>query len=426
MTPAEKEPALVSEFTEYMTRDLAAGLRLVDGGVTAARGFRAGATSCGIKSEVGALDMTMLVADAPCDAVGTFTTSRTPSHTVILCKDHLAASGFHGQAVVVNSGNANCANGERGMRDATRMAELTARKFGVEPNLVYVSSTGIIGRPLPMDKVEQGIAQMEVRADGGHEFARGIMTTDTRPKTIAVEFTLGGKTARLGGSTKGAGMIYPNMATMLCYLTTDAVCEPEFLRAELRATVADSFNMVCMDGDMSTNDTVLLFANGIAGNSPVSAASPDAATFRAALRHVTRYLAREMARDGEGATKLMVVEARGAVSDTDARKAARAVTASPLWQCALAGGDPNWGRIFAALGASGAEMNPDRLDIALDDLQIVSGGVATSYEQAEAKRVMAQSEVTVRVDLHQGPYAATAWGCDLTHGYIDENTSYTR
>jgi glutamate N-acetyltransferase/amino-acid N-acetyltransferase len=409
-----------------MTRDLAEGLRLVDGGVTAARGYHAGATSCGIKSEPGTLDMAMLVAEAPCVTVGTFTTSHTPSHTVILCKEHLAASGLHGQAVVVNSGNANCANGERGMRDAARMTELTAQKFGIDTNLVYVSSTGIIGRPLPMEKVEQGIAQMEVRPDGGHEFARGIMTTDTRPKTIAVEFEVGGKTARLGGSTKGAGMIYPNMATMLCYLTTDAACAPEFLQAELRAEVADSFNMVCMDGDMSTNDTVLLFANGLAGNEPLTAGSADATTFRAALRHVTRYLAREMARDGEGATKLMVVEVKGASSDDDARRAARAVTASPLWQCALAGGDPNWGRIFAALGASGAEMNPDRLDIALDDLQIVASGVATSYDQAEAKRIMAKNEVAVRVDLHQGDSAATAWGCDLTHGYIDENTTYTR
>ncbi|HEY7093456.1 MAG TPA: bifunctional glutamate N-acetyltransferase/amino-acid acetyltransferase ArgJ, partial [Ktedonobacterales bacterium] len=385
-----------TEYTEYMTRDLAEGLRLVDGGVTATRGFRAGATSCGIKSEPDTLDMAMLVADAPCVTVGTFTTSHTPSHTVIVCKEHLAASGLHGQAVVVNSGNANCANGERGMRDAVRMTELTAQKFGVDTNLVYVSSTGIIGRPLPMEKVEQGIAQMEVRPDGGHEFARGIMTTDTRPKTIAVEFEVGGKTARLGGSTKGAGMIYPNMATMLCYLTTDAACAPEFLQAELRAAVADSFNMVCMDGDMSTNDTVLLFANGQSGNEPLTANSSDAATFRAALRHVTRYLAREMARDGEGATKLMVVEVKGAASDEDARRAARAVTASPLWQCALAGGDPNWGRIFAALGASGAEMNPDRLDIALDDLQIVASGVATSYDQTEAKGIMAKNEVAVR------------------------------
>jgi glutamate N-acetyltransferase/amino-acid N-acetyltransferase len=412
--------------TEYMTRDLAAGLRLVDGGVTAARGYRAGATSCGIKSEPGVLDMAMLVADAPCVTVGTFTTSHTPSHTVILCKEHLTTSGLHGQAVVANSGNANCANGERGALDAARMAEVTAQKFSIDTNLVYVSSTGIIGRPLPMQQVEQGIAQMEVRSDGGHEFARGIMTTDTRPKTIAVEFTVAGRTMRLGGSTKGAGMIYPNMATMLCYLTTDAACAPEFLQAELRAAVADSFNMVCMDGDMSTNDTVLLFANGLAGNAPLTADSPDAVTFRAALRHVTRYLAREMARDGEGATKLMVVEVRGATSGDDARRAARAVTASPLWQCALAGGDPNWGRIFAALGASGAEMNPDRLDIALDDLQIVAQGVATSYDQAEAKRIMAKNEVAVRVDLHEGDAAATAWGCDLTHGYIDENTTYTR
>ena len=192
----------------------------------------------------------MLVADAPCVAVGTFTTSQTPSHTVILCKEHLAASGLHGQAVVVNSGNANCANGERGMRDAARMAELTAQKFGVDPNLVYVSSTGIIGRPLPMEKVERGIAQIEVRPDGGHEFARGIMTTDTRPKTIAVEFEVGGKTVRLGGSTKGAGMIYPNMATMLCYLTTtpparQSSCRPSYARRSTTRSTWSAWTATC-------------------------------------------------------------------------------------------------------------------------------------------------------------------------------------
>ncbi len=214
------------EFSDYMTRDLPDGLRLIDGGATAAKGFRAGNTSCGIKSEAGSPDLAMLVADAPCLVAATFTTSRTAAHTVQVCKEHLAASGYTAQAVVVNSGNANCSNGEQGIRDARRMAELTAEKLGIaDPNLVMVSSTGIIGRPLPMDKVEQGIRQIEVSADGGPDFSRGIMTTDTRPKMVAVEFEVGGATVRLGGSTKGVGMIYPNMATMLCYLTTDAAVD---------------------------------------------------------------------------------------------------------------------------------------------------------------------------------------------------------
>jgi glutamate N-acetyltransferase/amino-acid N-acetyltransferase len=416
----------VPDFPELMSRDLPPGITLVEGGVTAAPGFRAGATVAGIKSEAGTPDMAMLACDVPCAAVGTFTTSRTPSHTVILCQEHLQASGLHGQAVVVNSGNANCANGEQGMRDAREMAELTAKKLGLDPTLVYVSSTGIIGRPLPMDKIRGGISQLELAPGGGPAFAQAILTTDTRPKTIAVEFELGGKRVRLGGSTKGAGMIYPNMATMLCYLTSDAAAAPAFLQQALRAAVADSFNMICIDGDMSTNDTVLLLASGAAGNPTLQPGSAVAATFQAALGHVTRYLAREIARDGEGATKLMTVRVQGAASRGDARAAARAVTNSPLWQCALAGSDPNWGRVWAAVGKSGAGIEPDRLDIWLGDVQIVRGGVATNYDQAAAKRAVSGSEVVVTVGLNVGGEGATAWGCDLTHGYIDENTTYTR
>ena len=414
------------EFSDYMTRDLPDGLRLIEGGVTAAPGFRAGNTSCGIKSEAGTPDLALLVADHPCVTVGTFTTSKTASHTVVVCKEHLAATGNRAQAVVVNSGNANCSNGEQGYRDAVRMTQLVAEKLGIDPELVLVSSTGIIGRRLPMDKVQIGIEQVETDPRGGPDFANGIITTDTRTKTVAVEFEAGGRVVHLGGSTKGAGMIYPNMATMLCYLTSDVAADADFLQSALRSAVADSFNMVCVDGDMSTNDTVLLFANGLAGNEPLREGTPGADTFVTALRYVTRYLAREIARDGEGATKLMIVEVAGAASADDARKAARAVTASQLWQCAVAGGDPNWGRVIAALGASGAEMDPNAIDITLGDIQIVRGGVATDYDQTKAKGAVAGPDVNVRVDLHAGQHTATAWGCDLTHGYIDENTTYTR
>jgi glutamate N-acetyltransferase/amino-acid N-acetyltransferase len=306
------------------------------------------------------------------------------------------------------------------------MAELTAQKLGIDPTLVMVSSTGIIGRPLPMEKVEKGIAQVVVRPDGGPDFAQGIITTDTRTKTIAVEFTMEGKTVRLGGSTKGAGMIYPNMATMLCYITTDAAAEPAFLQKLLSAAVDDSFNMVCVDGDMSTNDTVLLFASGVAGNTPLNASSPDAALFEAALRHVTRYLAREIPRDGEGASRFQTVTVRNAPTRDDARKAARAITNSPIWQCAIAGSDPNWGRVIAALGKSGANLEHNKLDIALGGITVVSQGVATDYDQEAAKQAMGAAEVAVDVDLHLGEASAMAWGCDLTHGYIEENAEYTR
>ncbi|HLY31907.1 MAG TPA: bifunctional glutamate N-acetyltransferase/amino-acid acetyltransferase ArgJ [Ktedonobacterales bacterium] len=414
------------DFPELMTRDLPEGLRLVRGGVTAAPGYRAGSVACGIKSDEGTPDLAMFAADRPCVTVGTFTTSRTPSHTVTLCREHLAASGQRGQAVVVNSGNANCSNGERGKRDAERMAELTASKLGIDPLLVMVSSTGIIGRPLPMEKVERGIADVQIAPDGGDIFAQGIITTDTRVKTVAVEFDVGGRTVRLGGSTKGAGMIYPNMATMLCYLTTDLALDPAFSQSALRAAVADSFNMICVDGDMSTNDTVLLFANGLAENIPLATGVEGVEIFVTALRYVTRYLAREIARDGEGATKLMTVQVMGAASVSDARRVARAITGSPLWQCAVAGGDPNWGRVMGAIGASGAEVDPDKVAITLGQVAIVRNGYATDYDQAAAKQAVAGSEVLVDVDLGLGAYSATAWGCDLTHGYIEENTTYTR
>lgn len=433
----------MSDFPELMSRDLPAGLRLVAGGVTAAPGFRAGATACGIKSDEGLPDLAAFIADEPCVAVATFTTSKTPAHPVLLDQEHLATAGQRAQVVVVNSGNANCSNGARGMRDARQMAAATAQRFGVDPTLVIVSSTGIIGRPLPIEKIERGIQQIEVSPDGGPAFAQAILTTDTREKTIAVEFELGGKTVRLGGSTKGAGMIYPNMATMLCYLTSDVAAEAGFLQETLRAAVADSFNMICVDGDMSTNDTVLLMANGRAGNAPLRGGDAESETFITALRHVTRYLAREIARDGEGATHLMTVTVRGAASDADARAAARAITLSPLWQCALAGEDPNWGRIMAALGASGAEMDPDRVAIALGEVTLVRDGVATDYDKDAAKRAMGWNgtlpkpnepgkpgdpprEVQIQVDLRAGTHEATAWGCDLTHGYIIENTTYTR
>jgi glutamate N-acetyltransferase/amino-acid N-acetyltransferase len=401
-------------------------MRAVPGGVTAPVGFRAGSTYCGIKTDATAHDFAMLVADAPCVAAATFTTSRTPAHPVLVCQEHLAATGYHAQAVVVNSSNANCSNGPQGLADARRTTELAGERLGIDPNLVLVSSTGIIGRPLPMDKIERGVAEVEVTPTGGEAFSHAIITTDTRIKTVAVEFDLDGKTAHIGGTTKGAGMIYPNMATMLCYITTDADVEPQFLRETLRTAVMDSFNMVCVDGDMSTNDTVLCLASGRAGNAPAQAGTRDGNTFAEALAYVTAYLAREIARDGEGATKLITVTVRGAATDADARRSARAVTASPLWQTAVAGGDANWGRILAALGASGAELEHDKLEIAINGLRLVNRGFADAYDPAEAKRVMAESGIDLAIDLHQGAHQATAWGCDLTHGYIDENTTYFR
>jgi glutamate N-acetyltransferase / amino-acid N-acetyltransferase len=398
--------------------------REVDNCVTAPQGFRAGVTASGIKSDSRIPDLAILASDVPCVATGTFTTSSTRAAPVLVCQEHLKSG--KAQAVVVNSGNANCATGDLGLMNAYRMTELAAQKLKLENEVVLCSSTGIIGRQLPMEKVTAGISAIELSREQGNAFSEAILTTDTRPKRMALEFQIEGRTVRLGGVTKGAGMIYPNMATMLCYLTTDAAIEYEWMRAEVKAAVDDSFNMMAMDGDMSTNDTCILFANGLAGNTPINAQHPEANTFREALRRVTTYLAREMARDGEGATKLMTVHVRGAQHKADAVKAARAITLSPLWQCALAGGDPNWGRIVAALGASGCELNQATYDIFIGDVQVTKHGMAAQYDQDAARQVMAQAEVTITIDLHIGEGQATAWGCDLTHGYIDENTLYTR
>ncbi|HJT55321.1 MAG TPA: bifunctional glutamate N-acetyltransferase/amino-acid acetyltransferase ArgJ [Ktedonobacteraceae bacterium] len=396
----------------------------VDNCVTAPQGFRAGVTACGIKSDASIKDLAILASDVPCIAAGTFTTSSTKAAPVIVCQEHLR--GGKAQAVIVNSGNANCATGDLGLLNAYRMAEFVAVRLQLENELVLCSSTGIIGRQLPIERIEAGVNAIELSADGGNAFAEAILTTDTHPKRIALEFQIEGRTVRLGGVTKGAGMIYPNMATMLCYLTTDAAIEHGWLKAELHAAVGESFNMISMDGDMSTNDTCILFANGLAANTPLNAQHPEVETFREALRRVTQYLAIEMARDGEGATKLMTVHVKGAHHKTDAIKAARSITLSPLWQCALAGGDPNWGRIVAALGASGCQLDQNSYDISIGDVQIVKQGVAAQYNQDDARAAMAGSEVTISIDLHLGDGKATAWGCDLTHGYIDENTLYTR
>ena len=392
--------------------------------MTAPRGFRAGVTASGIKSDAAIKDLAILVSDVPCVAAGTFTTSSTRAAPVIVCQERLKSG--KAQAVIVNSGNANCATGELGLRNAYSMTEFVAKRFNLEEELVLCSSTGIIGRQLPIEKIQTGVPAIELSTDHGNAFSEAILTTDTHPKRLALEFQIEGRTIRLGGVTKGAGMIYPNMATMLCYLTTDAALEQDWMRAELQNAVTDSFNMMAMDGDMSTNDTCILFANGLAGNTPINAQHPEAGTFREALRRLTQYLAREMARDGEGATKLMTVFVQGAQDKADAVKAARAITVSPLWQCALAGGDPNWGRIVAALGASGCTLDQSNYDIFIGDVQLMKQGLAAQYDQVAAKTAMGGSEVTISVDLHLGEGKATAWGCDLTHGYIDENTLYTR
>jgi glutamate N-acetyltransferase / amino-acid N-acetyltransferase len=396
--------------------------REVDQAVTAPQGFRAGTIACGIKSDPTIKDLAILLSDAPCVVAGTFTTSSTRAAPVRLCQERIASG--EAQGVIVNSGNANCATGTLGLQHAYRMTEVVAERWNIPEEFILCSSTGIIGRQLPIEKIEAGVRQIELSREQGNAFAEAIMTTDTRPKRLALEFEIEGHTVRLGGVSKGVGMIYPNMATMLCYLTTDAAVDPVWLKQELHAAVAASFNMISVDGDTSTNDTCLLFANGLAGNTPLDAHHPEARTFHEALLHITQYLAREMAWDGEGASKLMTVQVKHARDKGDAVKAARAVTRSPLWQCALAGGDPNWGRIVMALGNSGCALDDETYDIFIGDVQVVAQGMAADHDEELARSAMAEKQVTITINLHLGDGEATAWGCDLTHGYIEINTSY--
>jgi glutamate N-acetyltransferase/amino-acid N-acetyltransferase len=396
---------------------------LADGSSTSATGFRAAGIAAGIKAS-GRPDLGLFASDVPCVAAGTFTQNTFPAAPVILSRDRLRAQP-RAQAIVFNAGNANACNGDQGLADAEETARLAAQVLGISADLVLAASTGIIGVPLPMDLIRAGLPRVQVRPDGGHDAARAIMTTDTRPKECAVSVPIGGKEVRIGAMTKGVGMIYPNMATMLAFIGTDAALEPDYARAALKRAVGRSFNMITVDGDTSTNDSCFLLANGLSGAPELSAAHADAERFQAALDAVCIDLARKMASDGEGASKLLQVDVTGAASEADARAAARAVCGSSLFKAALHGSDPNWGRIFAAVGYSGAQVDPGRAALWIGSVQIAQGGISTGASKDDARAQMLGAEVSVRVDLGLGDASATAWGCDLTEGYVVENSAYS-
>jgi len=395
---------------------------LADGSSTSAGGFKAAGIVGGIKAS-GRPDIGIWASDVPCVAAGTFTQNTFPAAPVVLSRDRLRSG--RAQAVVFNAGNANACNGAQGMADVEEMAGIAAQTLGIAPELVLAAETGIIGVPLPMDKIRAALPRVQVRPDGGHEAAQAIMTTDTRPKECAVALQVGGREVRIGAMTKGVGMIYPNMATMLAFVGTDAALEPGFAQSALKHAVDVSFNMITVDGDTSTNDSCFLLANGLSGAPALSEGSPDARRFQAALDAVCVDLARKMAGDGEGAQKLLQVDVTGAASASDARKAARAVVGSSLFKAALHGSDPNWGRIFAAVGYSGAQVDPLRAALWIGRVQIAQNGIATGVNKDQARAEMLGSEVCVRVDLGLGDGEATAWGCDLTEGYVVENSAYS-
>ena len=396
---------------------------LVEGSVTAARGFRAAAVSAGIRYSRD--DMAMIVSDRPAAVAGTFTTNRVCAPPVKVCREHL--KGGRARAIVVNAGCANACTGKLGMDNARKMARLTGEALGVPAATVFPCSTGTIGLQLPMDKIGAGIklAAGALSADGGPRAARAIMTTDTVDKQIALEFRIDKVPVRIGGITKGAGMIEPNMATMLCFITTDAAVEPKALQACLSAAVAESFNRITVDGDMSTNDTVLLMANGAARNKRLSPGHRQWKTFVAAVNTVTKQLALKIVRDGEGATKFVTVTVEGAASDADARKASRAVANSLLVKTSWFGCDPNWGRVIDAVGYSGAEVNEALVDIAYDGISAVKGGMkAPDFSLKDLDRVLRQKNFTIAIDLRLGKGVDTVYTCDCSYDYVKINADY--
>jgi glutamate N-acetyltransferase/amino-acid N-acetyltransferase len=390
------------------------------GGVTSPGGFRAGAVCAGIKSEArDCLDLGILASEATCKAAAVFTTNRIKAAPVVLSQQRLERG--RAVAVVVNSGGANACTGEPGLADAVEMAELAARHIGVLPDDVMVASTGVIGQRLPMERIRAGVGRIVLAAEGGHELARAIMTTDTVPKEVAVrtgDFII-------GGVAKGAGMIHPNLATLLCFLTTDASVDVDFLRLALREAVDVSFNMVSIDGDTSPNDMVLIMANGLAGGEPILSGSPQAGIFQQALNQVCVHLARAVARDGEGATKFIEVTVSGAASMADARTVARTIVSSPLVKSAVHGSDPNWGRVLAAAGRSGVELVEASTDLYIGNICLVNHGCPLSFSREEVVRLLSNREVAIALDLNLGSGTATAWGCDLSEEYVTINSQYT-
>ena len=397
----------------------------VDGGtVTTPKGFAAGATYAGIKTYAeDKLDLGILLSDRPSSVAGVFTTSAVKSPSIRLTQERLSSGPV--RALVVNSGIANTCVGEQGLEDARQATAEAAKRLSLRPEEVLIGSTGIIGVELPMALIRAGLGRTELSADGGHRLARAILTTDTRPKEGAVSFQYQGKTVSIGGIAKGAGMIHPNMATMLCFLTTDGEVEGTFLQSALKEAMDCSLNMLSVDGDTSTNDMVLLFANGGTEAGVIEEGSPYGDLFQGALTQLCIYLTKELARDGEGATKLIEVTVEGATTPTAARLAAKTVVSSSLVKSAVHGADPNWGRVIAALGRSGAEVEENKIALYVNEVCIMEDGRPIPFHRDGVVVLMQGPEVSFRISLNLGDARATAWGCDLSEAYVTFNSAYT-
>lgn len=405
-------------------------MKRITGGVTAAKGFEAAAAAAGIKYE-NRTDMALVYSVKPCKVAGTFTTNVVKAAPVKWDRQILE-SKIKSQAVIINSGIANACTGEEGMRCCLETAKAAAEALKIPADGVLIGSTGVIGMQMPIEKLKQGIQILAKEKQSGavaaNAAAKAIMTTDTKEKEVAVTVEIGGKTVTIGGMAKGSGMIHPNMCTMLAFLTTDAVISRKALKAALRADVEETYNMISVDGDTSTNDTVLLLANGMAENPKIKEGTKEFELFAEALHEVNETLAKKMAGDGEGATALFEVKVKGADTKEQAKTLAKSVVCSNLTKAAIAGHDANWGRILCAMGYSGAEFDPEKVNLyfksSAGELKIIENGVALDYSEEKATEILSMPEVTAIADLGQGEETATAWGCDLTHGYIDINADY--
>ncbi len=405
-------------------------MKKIEGGVTAAKGFQAASTAAEIKYK-GRADMAMIYSEVPCVAAGTFTTNVVKASPVKWDQNVVYNHAF-AQAVICNSGIANACTGTEGYGYCKKTAETAAEALGISLESVLVASTGVIGMQLPIERIQKGIEKMvpllSETVDAGSNAAKAIMTTDTVHKEIAVQIEIGGKQVTIGGMCKGSGMIHPNMCTMLSFVTTDIKIKKELLQEALKEDVQDTYNMISVDGDTSTNDTVLLLANGMAENMEITEKNEDYETFKKALNYVNTVLSKKIAGDGEGATALFEVKVTGAKTKKDAVILSKSVVTSSLTKAAIYGHDANWGRVLCALGYSGVLFDPEKVDLYFESvrgkIKIIENGVSTGYDETEATKILSEEEVTVIADMKMGEASATAWGCDLTYDYVKINADY--
>ena len=402
-------------------------MKLITGGVCAAKGFKANGIHCGIRHNRTKRDLALIVSDVPCTAAAVYTKNLVKGAPLTVTKNHL--SDGIAQAVICNSGNANTCNAD-GIQIAEAMAALVEKAAGIPAKDVVVGSTGVIGQPLDLSVIEKGMDALAacLSYEGGTAAAEAIMTTDTAVKEVAVEFTVGGKTCRMGGIAKGSGMIHPNMATMLVWITTDCAISANMLQKALSGDVQNTFNMLSIDGDTSTNDTVAVLANGLAGNPTITCEGEDFTTFMQALNTLTVNLCRMIAGDGEGATKLLECIATGADTQEAAKKSAKSVICSSLLKSAMFGADANWGRVLCAIGYSGADVDVSKIGVSFRSkagtVEVCKDGSGVPFSEEEAKKVLLEKEIEILLTLGDGPYSATAWGCDLTYDYVKINGDY--